>query len=610
MADLRRTWMPDPRGKNGFDGFLRYLAVFFVCVILGMVAANTLFTGPGDGPVVEVVPYSRLHAEVEGDRVIEATIDGPRIRATLDNGQRIVATVPDDPLLVGRLLRSGAAVTVAESAPDLLGTVLAWVPALLLAGVMIWIFQRTHGGPARAQPRRPVSGPMSVRFDDVAGIDEVKAELGELVDYLQDPARFVAIGAKIPRGVLLAGGPGVGKTLIARAIAGEAGVPFFAASGAEFVEMFVGVGAKRVRELFAQAKKVAPAIVFIDEIDAVGRRRSASGTGSNDEREQTLNQILVEMDGFEGTGGVIVIAATNRPDVLDPALTRPGRFDRRIDVPLPDLAGRLRILQLYAARVRLSRMVDLLTVARATPGFSGADLANVVNEAALAAARAGRMAVETADLGYAIDRSIMGLARRSLVMSEDERRLTAYHEAGHALTAALLPDSDPIHKATIVPHGAALGMVVRLPERDRLSVSRRKLEADLVVAMAGRAAEEIVFGEDRVTAGASGDIEQATRLVRKMITEWGMDEEIGLVRAVETDYRTGEPVPLGEDTRRAIDRRVKEKTAWAYEIAKAMLLARRDLLDELSRALLERETIPGQEIMALVRAHETAPAAA
>ncbi|MEK0084455.1 ATP-dependent zinc metalloprotease FtsH [Benzoatithermus flavus] len=593
--------MPDPRGRNGFDGFLRYLAVFFVCVILGMVAANTLFPA-ASAPTFETVPYSRLHAEIESEHVLEATIEGSKVRAILDNGQRIVATAPDDATLIPRLLRIGAVVTVAEPGIDLLGIVLTWLPALLLAGVMVWIYQRTHGAVARPQSRRPTMRATNVRFDDVAGIDEVKAELSELVDYLKDPSRFAAIGAKIPRGVLLAGSPGVGKTLIARAVAGEAGVPFFAASGAEFVEMFVGVGAKRVRELFAQAKKVAPAIVFIDEIDAVGRRRSASGTGSNDEREQTLNQILVEMDGFEGTGGVIVIAATNRPDVLDPALLRPGRFDRRIDVPLPDLAGRFRILQLYAAKVRLSRLVDLFMVARATPGFSGADLANVMNEAALAAARAGRVAVEPHDLQHAIDRSIMGLARRSLVMSEEERRLTAYHEAGHALTAALLPDSDPIHKATIVPHGSALGMVVRLPERDRISVSRRKLEADLIVAMAGRAAEEIVFGEDAVTAGAAGDIDQATRLVRKMITEWGMDEEIGLVRAVETDHRTGEPIPLGEETRRAIDRRVKEKIARAYEEAKAMLLARRDLLDELSQALLERETIPGQEIMAMVHA--------
>jgi cell division protease FtsH len=370
--------------------------------------------------------------------------------------------------------------------------------------------------------------------------------------------------------------------------------------------MFVGVGAKRVRELFQQAKKVAPAIVFIDEIDAVGRRRSASGTGGNDEREQTLNQILVELDGFDAAAGVIVIAATNRPDILDPALLRPGRFDRRVDVPLPDVAGRLRILQLHASKVRLSRAADLMTVARGTPGFSGADLANVINEAALAAARANRLQVEPVDLSYAIDRSVMGLARRSLAMSAEERRLTAYHEAGHALTAALLPHSDPIHKATIIPHGGALGMVVRLPERDRISVSRRKLEADLIVAMAGRAAEEIVFGEDAITAGAAGDIEQATRLARRMIAEWGMDEEIGLVRAVETDHRTGEPIPLGEETRRAIDRRVKERTSDAYAQAKAMLLARRDLLDQLSHALLERETIAGSEIMAMVQARPAA----
>jgi cell division protease FtsH len=594
--------MLNPRGKGGLDGFLRYVAVFFVGVMLAVVAANTLLPGGDPAPSVETVSYSAFVAEVHQRRVARATLDGGRIRATLEGGGGIATVAPADATLVPRLLEAGAAVDVREPASDLSRAVLLWLPMLLLAGVAIYLHQRAQvGSPGRARARRADPGALRVRFDDVAGIDEVKAEVAELVDYLKAPGKFAAIGAMIPKGVLLAGAPGVGKTLIARAVAGEAGVPFFAASGAEFVEMFVGVGAKRVRELFAQARKVAPAIVFIDEIDAVGRRRGGAGTGGgNDERDQTLNQILVELDGFDGAGGVIVMAATNRPDILDPALLRPGRFDRRVDVPLPDLAGRLRILRLHEAKVRLSPEVDLAAVARATPGFSGADLANVVNEAALAAARADRADVAPADLHHAIDRVVMGLARRSLAMSEEERRLTAYHEAGHALAAALLPHGDPIHKATIVPHGPALGMVVRLPERDRVSVSRRRLEADLVVAMAGRVAEEIAFGEDAVTAGAAGDIEQATRLARKMVTEWGMDDEIGLVRATETDHRTGEPVPLGEDTRRAVDRRVRERIAQAYQAARAMLEARRGLLDRLSEALLDRETLTGAEIMEMV----------
>jgi cell division protease FtsH len=560
--------------------------------------------------------YSRFLDRVEEDEVRSATLQGDTITASLFNGKEVVVTAPHDPELIKTLRAAKVDLRVAEGSGIAFGDVLSSLVLLAILGLVIYQLvasrkqQQLAQGADMAQSRaqRVNGATVGVRFSDVAGIDEVRDQVEEIASYLRDPGRFRTCGAKIPKGVLLSGAPGCGKTLLAKAIAGEARVPFYSASAAEFVEMFVGVGAARVKDLFKRARANGPAIVFIDEIDAIGRRRAAIGFSGNDEREQTLNQILVEMDGFDGTGGVIVIAATNRPDILDPALTRPGRFDRKITVPLPDVRGREQILRVHAAGLVLDEGCDLNRIARATPGFSGADLANIANEAALAAARADRRQITTEDFNRAIDLQMMGLARPTLAMSEDERRLTAYHEAGHALTAALLPHSDPIHKATIVPHGGALGMVVRLPENDRISISRRKLEADLVVAMAGRAAEEIVFGADAVTAGASGDIDQATRIVRKMLTEWGMDDELGMVRLTEADPRSGEPIQLGETTRRRIDERVKTRIDEAYQQAMSCLTEQRDRLEALAQALLERETLTGEEIRAIVLPAEAAAA--
>ncbi|MEK0082281.1 ATP-dependent zinc metalloprotease FtsH [Benzoatithermus flavus] len=560
-------------------------------------------------PNVERLSYSAFLDRVEHGAVRSVVLSGDTIEAKLADGHEIEVNAPQDPELIRELRAAKVDLQVAGGSISA-GEVASSLLMLAILGLMIYqlvagrsqqqLAQRTDLARSRAQ--RVNGERVGVRFSDVAGIDEVRDQVEEIAAFLRDPQRFKAFGARIPKGVLLSGPPGCGKTLLARAIAGEAHVPFFSASAAEFVEMFVGVGAARVRDLFKRARAQAPAIVFIDEIDAIGRRRAAIGGSGNDEREQTLNQILVEMDGFDGKDGVIVIAATNRPDILDPALTRPGRFDRKITVPMPDVRGREQILRVHAGSLPLAPEVDLSRIARATPGFSGADLANVMNEAALAAARAGRREVLPEDLYRAIDLQMMGVARPSLALSEQERRLTAYHEAGHALVAAMLPDSDPIHKATIVPHGGALGMVVRLPENDRVSVSRRKLEADLVVAMAGRAAEALIFGEDAVTAGAAGDIDQATRIVRKMITEWGMDDELGMVRLTEADPRTGEPIALGEATRRRIDERVKTRIDEAYRQALACLTAARDQLEALAQSLLERETLTGEEVRAIVLA--------
>ena len=435
--------------------------------------------------------------------------------------------------------------------PSLLGVLVSWFPMLLLIGVWVFFMRQMQSGGGKAmgfgksRARLLTEKHGRVTFNDVAGIDEAKEELQEIVEFLKNPQKFQAVGGRIPKGVLLVGPPGTGKTLLARAIAGEANVPFFTISGSDFVEMFVGVGASRVRDMFEQAKKHAPCIVFIDEIDAVGRHRGAGLGGGNDEREQTLNQLLVEMDGFEANEGVILIAATNRPDVLDPALLRPGRFDRQVVVPNPDVLGREKILNVHIKKVRVGPDVDTKVIARGTPGFSGADLANIVNEAALLAARVGKRMVTMVDFEAAKDKVMMGAERRSMVMTEDEKRLTAYHEAGHAVMAFLSPASDPIHKATIIPRGRALGMVMRLPEGDRLSVSREKLEADIAVAMGGRVAEEQVFGRNKVTAGAASDIEQATKIARHMVTQWGMSDELGPGR-LRREPAGDLPRPLGD----------------------------------------------------------------
>ena len=477
---------------------------------------------------------------------------------------------------------------------------------LLLLAAMIYFARRQSQGPggvfglgqSRAKLLR--EDQLKATFDDVAGIDEAKEDVQEIVEFLRNPGVFSRLGGKIPKGALLIGPPGTGKTLLARAIAGEAGVPFFTISGSDFVEMFVGVGASRVRSMFEQAKKNAPCIVFIDEIDAVGRSRGVGIGGGNDEREQTLNQLLVEMDGFDANEGVVIIAATNRPDVLDSALRRPGRFDRQIMVPNPDIRGREQILMVHGRKVVLGPDVDLRIIARGTPGFSGADLANLINEAALGAARIGRRFVAMEDLETAKDKVMMGSERRSLIMTEEEKRLTAYHEAGHAVVGWSLPDHDPIHKATIVPRGGSLGLVLSLPERDQLSVTLSKYKAKIAMAMGGRVAEEMIFGAENVTSGAASDIQQATRIARAMVTRFGMSEKLGKIDYASDQENLADQLPMGSaaspETQELIDAEVRRFVDEGYETARAILASRRKELDRLAEGLLEFETLTGEEI--------------
>jgi cell division protease FtsH len=495
----------------------------------------------------------------------------------------------------------------------ILKILISWAPMLLLIGVWIFFMRQMQSGGGRAmgfgksRARLLTEKSGRITFEDVAGIDEAKSELQEIVEFLRDPQKFQRLGGKIPKGCLLVGPPGTGKTLLARAIAGEANVPFFTISGSDFVEMFVGVGASRVRDMFEQGKKNAPCIIFIDEIDAVGRHRGAGLGGGNDEREQTLNQMLVEMDGFESNEGVILIAATNRPDVLDPALLRPGRFDRQVVVPNPDVMGREKILKVHMRKVPLASDVDAKTIARGTPGFSGADLANLVNEAALLAARIGKRVVAMAEFEHAKDKVMMGAERRSLVMSDDEKRMTAYHEGGHAICSITLPECDPVHKATIIPRGRALGMVMSLPEGDRYSTSKLKLKQQLIMAMGGRAAEEIVFGPDKVSNGASGDIKMATDMSRRMITEWGMSEKLGMIsygdngQEVFLGHSVTQNKNVSEATAREIDNEIKTMIDHAYSEANRILTERRADLESLAQGLLEYETLSGDEIQAVLR---------
>ncbi|MTJ83398.1 MAG: ATP-dependent metallopeptidase FtsH/Yme1/Tma family protein [Telmatospirillum sp.] len=560
--------------------------------------------------------YSDFLTEVENGRVADVTIQGEAINGHFTDGRTFSTYAPPDANFVQKLRTSNvriSAVPKSEESQTFWNYVLSWLPMLLVVGV--WIFfmrqmQSTGGkamgfGKSRARLLSEKTG--RVTFEDVAGIDEAKQELEEIVEFLKDPQKFQRLGGKIPKGVLLVGPPGTGKTLLARAIAGEANVPFFTISGSDFVEMFVGVGASRVRDMFEQGKKNAPCIIFIDEIDAVGRHRGAGLGGGNDEREQTLNQLLVEMDGFESNEGVILIAATNRPDVLDPALLRPGRFDRQVVVPNPDVLGREKILKVHMGKVPLAPDVDAKVIARGTPGFSGADLANLVNEAALLAARAGKRVVTMTEFEAAKDKVMMGAERRSMVMTEEQKRLTAYHEAGHAIVALHEPDSDPIHKATIIPRGRALGMVMRLPEGDRISVSRAKLKADLAVAMGGRIAEELIFGSDRVTTGASSDIKMATDMARRMVTEWGMSEKLGPLTYGENEQEVflGHSVAthknVSEATAKTIDEEIRGIVDTAYSRARKTLTDHLDGLHSLAQGLLEYETLSGDDIRKLMQ---------
>ncbi|HXP97216.1 MAG TPA: ATP-dependent zinc metalloprotease FtsH [Telmatospirillum sp.] len=560
--------------------------------------------------------YSDFLTEVENGRVADVTIQGESINGHFTDGRTFATYAPPDAAFVPKLRQANVRISAmpkSEESQTFWNYILSWFPMLLVVGV--WIFfmrqMQSTGGKAmgfgKSKARLLTEKAGRVTFEDVAGIDEAKQELEEIVEFLKDPQKFQRLGGKIPKGVLLVGPPGTGKTLLARAIAGEANVPFFTISGSDFVEMFVGVGASRVRDMFEQGKKNAPCIIFIDEIDAVGRHRGAGLGGGNDEREQTLNQLLVEMDGFESNEGVILIAATNRPDVLDPALLRPGRFDRQVVVPNPDVLGREKILKVHMRKVPLAPDVEPRTIARGTPGFSGADLANLVNEAALLAARAGKRVVTMTEFEAAKDKVMMGAERRSMVMTEEEKRLTAYHEAGHAIVALHEVESDPIHKATIIPRGRALGMVMRLPEGDRISISRAKLKADLAVAMGGRIAEELIFGVDKITTGASSDIKMATDMARRMVTEWGMSEKLGPLTYGENDQEVflGHSVAthknVSEATAKTIDEEIRGIVDTGYARARKTLTDNLDNLNTLAQGLLEFETLSGEEIRQLLR---------
>jgi len=561
------------------------------------------------------IAFSKFLEEVDSGRVVEVEIQGNNINGILSDGSKFKTYSPSYPDLVGKLSEKNVSIIaspVEDKMPSLLGVLLSWFPMLLLIGVWIFFMRQMQGGRGgamgfgRSKAKLLNEAQGKVTFNDVAGIEEAKEEVEEIVEFLQDPKKFRRLGGKIPKGALLIGPPGTGKTLLAKAIAGEANVPFFTISGSDFVEMFVGVGASRVRDMFEQGKKHAPCIIFIDEIDAVGRSRGAGLGGGNDEREQTLNQLLVEMDGFDTNEGVILIAATNRPDVLDPALLRPGRFDRQVVVPNPDILGREAILKVHIKKISTGPDVKLRTIARGTPGFSGADLANLVNESALLAARKNKRVVTMSDVEEAKDKVMMGAERRSMVMTEEEKKLTAYHEGGHAIVALNEKASDPIHKATIIPRGRALGMVMRLPERDQLSVTREKMYSDIAVAMGGRIAEEIIFGHDKVTSGASSDIDMATKMAKNMVTKYGMSKELGPIAYGENEDEVflGRQIArqqhMSEETAKKVDFEVKKIVNTSYDRAKQVLTEKIDDLHKLAKALLVYETLTGDEIRDLI----------
>ncbi len=603
-------------GGNNNNQLGRNILVWVVVGLL-LVGIFNMFGHAGTGiDPLQTISYSDFMSKANAGTVAEIKLKGDVIIGTTTDNKEFNVVVPDHTDVVSKIDNKGIKITAVPDtgdAPTFFTVLVNWFPMLLLIGVWIFFMRQMQGssgkamgfGKSKAKLLSEKNG--RVLFSDVAGVDEAKEELQEVVEFLRDPQKFQRLGGKIPKGVLLVGPPGTGKTLIARAVAGEAGVPFFTISGSDFVEMFVGVGASRVRDMFEQGKKNAPCIIFIDEIDAVGRHRGSGMGGGNDEREQTLNQLLVEMDGFEANEGVILVAATNRPDVLDQALLRPGRFDRQVVVPNPDVNGREKILKVHMRKIPLAQDVDARVIARGTPGFSGADLANLINEAALLAARRGKRVVGMQEMEDAKDKVMMGAERRSMVMSEEEKRLTAYHEAGHAIVALHEPASDPIHKATIIPRGRALGMVMRLPEGDRLSMSHEKLLADLAVAMGGRIAEELIFGPAKVTTGASSDIKMATDMARRMVTEWGMSEELGPIHyGTERDelfqgHSVGGGKGISGTTAAKVDAEIKKIVSHAYDSAKKTLIDYRHELEALAKALIEYETLNGEEIPRIVR---------
>jgi cell division protease FtsH len=591
--------------------FYKNLALWLVISLMVILLFN-MFNHPGQSK--RETSYSEFISAVSDGEVNQVTIQGNDVYGKYKDGTSFRTFVPNDPNLIQELREKGVQISAkpVEESPWFMTILISWFPMLLLIAVWIFFMRQMQAGGGKAmsfgksRARLISDSARKVTFEDVAGIEEAKEELEEVIEFLRDPKKFTKLGGRIPKGVLLVGSPGTGKTLLARAIAGEAGVPFFNISGSDFVEMFVGVGASRVRDLFVQGKKHAPCIIFIDEIDAVGRHRGAGLGGGHDEREQTLNQLLVEMDGFESNDGVILISATNRPDVLDPALLRPGRFDRQVVVPLPDLRGREGILKVHVRRTPLSTDVDLGVVARGTPGFSGADLENLVNEAALLAARLNKDQVEMIDLELAKDKVLMGTERKSMIMSEREKRNTAYHEVGHALVSKFLPGTDPVHKVTIIPRGRALGVTMTLPTEDRLSYDQEYMKNTLAKLMGGRVAEELVFNHR--TSGASDDIDKATNIARKMVTVYGMSESLGPIAfgqkeeaiflgreiAQHRDYSEQTAIKIDEEVRRIVDE--------AYDTAKRILQEHQDLLHKIAETLIDKETLDGKQIDAIIEA--------
>ncbi|AWN72675.1 ATP-dependent zinc metalloprotease FtsH [Legionella anisa] len=595
----------------------------FLWLIIAIVLVSVFSNFGPRNSVAEKLSYSQFLKEVDQGMVNSVTIEDDKIiKGMTKNNKRFITYMPmQDNALLGELLKSKVDVSGQEKQQEsfLLHLFINWFPMLLLIGVWVFFMRQMQGGGGRgamsfgrSRARLLGEDQVKVTFADVAGVDEAKEEVKELVDFLRDPTKFQNLGGRIPRGVLLVGSPGTGKTLLARAVAGEAKVPFFTISGSDFVEMFVGVGASRVRDMFEQAKKHAPCIIFIDEIDAVGRHRGAGLGGGHDEREQTLNQLLVEMDGFEGSEGVIVVAATNRPDVLDPALLRPGRFDRQVVVPLPDIRGREQILRVHLQKVPVENNVDIMAIARGTPGFSGADLANLVNEAALFAARANKRKVNMIELDKAKDKIMMGAERRSMVMDDNEKKLTAYHEAGHAIVGLSVPEHDPVYKVSIIPRGRALGVTMFLPEQDRYSHSKRRLESQLSSLFGGRIAEELIFGPESVTTGASNDIMRSTEIARKMVTNWGLstlgpltfgeeEEEVFLGRSMnkhkEMSDRTAQQID--DEVRAIIDRN--------YQRAKEILVSNMDKLHLMAESLIKYETIDFKQIQEIMSGKEPSP---
>src|SRR4051794_36169155 len=588
----------------------------WVIIFLLVLALVTLFQNPGHRSGGSDIAYSQLLNEADNGRISNVVISGQEISGTFTDGRTFTTYAPFDPGLVSKLSQKGVQITArppSDNTPWFIALLVNWLPILVFIGAWVFLSRQMQSGAGRAmgfgksKAKLLTEAHGRVTFEDVAGVDEAKEDLQEIVEFLRDPQKFQRLGGRIPRGCLLVGPPGTGKTLIPRAIAGEANVPFFTISGSDFVEMFVGVGASRVRDMFEQAKKNAPCIVFIDEIDAVGRHRGAGLGGGNDEREQTLNQLLVEMDGFESNEGVILIAATNRPDVLDPALLRPGRFDRQVIVPNPDVGGREKILKVHMRKVPLAPDVDPRVLARGTPGFSGADLANLINEAALRAARVGKRLVTMADFEYAKDKVLMGTERRSMAMTDEEKKLTAYHEAGHALVALHVPKSDPLHKVTIIPRGRALGVTMQLPERDHLSHTKQFLESRLAILFGGRTAEDIIFGPENVTTGAASDIQVATQVARAMVTAYGMSDKLGRVRyqANEQEVFLGHAVTqtqnVSEATAQLIDQEVRRLIEEAEGRARQILTDHLEDLHLIAKALLEYETLSNDEIDQVLR---------